>query len=113
MRRVLTRLFDVRTSRVSYAGWYCSSRIRTVRNLVLLGALCLGVLWAVPMPFRVYLSLEPHDNVPLPPDYQEKTEWVFARLMYPPHPDARFTRRRLFGGPDIDWRQGGTSWSQD
>jgi hypothetical protein len=83
-----------------------------VRNSLLLFVL-LTVLWAVPRPFRVYLSLEPHDSVPLPPDYQEKAEWVFARLMYPPHPDARFTRRRLFGGPDLDWRQGGTSWSQD
>ena len=22
-------------------------------------------------------------NFPLPPDYQEKTEWVFGRLIYP------------------------------
>ncbi|MDZ4797398.1 MAG: DUF4159 domain-containing protein [Bryobacteraceae bacterium] len=73
----------------------------------------LTVCLAVQRPFRVYLSLEPHDNVPLPADYQEKTEWIFARLMYPNHPEARFTRRRLFGQPDLDWHQGGTSWSQD
>jgi hypothetical protein len=83
-----------------------------VRNPLVVLSL-LTVCWAVQQPFRVYLSLEPHDNVPLPPDYQEKTEWIFARLMYPNHPDARFTRRRLFGQPDLDWRQGGTSWSQD
>ncbi|MBC7926977.1 MAG: DUF4159 domain-containing protein [Bryobacteraceae bacterium] len=73
----------------------------------------LAALFAAPRPFRVYISLEPHDNVELPPDFMEKTEWVFARLMYPPHPQAKFTRRRFFGTPDLDWRQGGTSWTQD
>ena len=34
------------------------------------------------------------DNIPLPPDWEEKTEWVQARLMYPQHPDARFARFR-------------------
>jgi hypothetical protein len=61
-------------------------------------------------PFRVYRSLEPYDNVEMPPDAYEKTEWVFARLMYPQHPNARFARRR-YGSSD--WTQGGTSWSQD
>jgi len=64
------------------------------------------------MPWRVYVSLEGYDNIPVPLDYQEKTEWIFARLMYPPHPFGRFSRPRFgFGG--LDWTQGGTSWSQD
>jgi len=57
--------------------------------------------------------MEPYDNIPLPPDWQEKTEWVFARLMYPQHPNARFGRySRRYGGA-LDWREGGTSWTQD
>ena len=63
-------------------------------------------------PFRVYRSMEPYDDIELPSDYQEKTEWVQARLMYPQHPNARFSRfNRFYGVPD--WREGGTSWTQD
>jgi hypothetical protein len=62
--------------------------------------------------FRVYPSLEPYDDVALPPDYQEKTEWVFARLMYPEHPNALFNWRYRYGR-SADWREGGTSWTQD
>jgi hypothetical protein len=62
-------------------------------------------------PFRVYQSLEPYDDIELPVDWQDKSEWIFARLMYPQHPNARFARYRRFGV--LDWREGGTSWSQD
>ena len=62
--------------------------------------------------FRQYPSMEGYDNIPLPPDYAEKTEWVQARLMYPQHPNARFSRfSRFYGLPD--WHEGGTSWTQD
>ena len=75
----------------------------------------IGALYAFERPFRVYPSMEPYDNIPLPPDWQEKAEWVFARLMYPQHPEARFGRfgrfGRQFGG--LDWRRGLTSWTQD
>src|SRR5580658_10635872 len=73
------------------------------------GLICVSTLAAFQMPWRVYISLEGYDNVPVPQDYQEKTEWIFARLMYPVHPQARFSRR----GYGIDWRYGGTSWTQD
>jgi len=66
-------------------------------------------LLAFQRPFRVYRSLEPYDDVVLPSDYQEKTEWIFARLMYPQHPNARFGRTFWH----FDWHDGGTSWSQD
>lgn len=76
------------------------------------GVAFVTVLCAFQRPFRVYPSMEAYDDVPLPPDYQEKTEWIFARLMYPPHPNARFTRGYYrFGG--LDWRSGATSWTQD
>jgi hypothetical protein len=73
------------------------------------------VLTAFQMPWRVYTSMEAYDDIPLPPDYQEKTEWIFARLMYPQNP----IRRNVggFGGGGFrgnrDWREGGTSWTQD
>lgn len=78
-----------------------------------LGVSALSALFAYQRPFRVYQSMEPYDDIDLPPDYQEKTEWVQARLMYPQHPNARFSRySRRLGGMQ-DWREGGTSWSQD
>jgi len=79
----------------------------------------MGGLYAFQKPFRVYPSMEAYDNIPLPPDYREQTEWVQARLMYPNHPDGLFNgsgRRRFgftFGGGRLDWREGGTSWTQD
>src|SRR5580704_1570500 len=69
-----------------------------------------SALYAFSKPFRVYISMEGYDNIPIPPDGDEKTEWVFGRLMYPQHPYARFARYR-YGR--LDWREGGTSWTQD
>ena len=77
------------------------------------GIALVTALFAFQRPFRVYPSMEPYDDVPLPPDYQEKTEWVFSRLMYPQHPYARFGRRYYRFGPSFDWREGATSWTQD
>ena len=81
---------------------------------------CAGILltaaWAAnrdqPLPFRVYRSLEAYDNVELPADFADRSEWIFARLMYPPHPNARFSRGYGMRG-NRDWKLGGTSWSQD
>jgi Domain of unknown function (DUF4159) len=70
-------------------------------------------LYAWQRPFRVYPSMEPYDDVPLPADYQEKSEYIFARLMYPQHPNAMFTRFAMRRGGRLDWREGGTSWTQD
>jgi hypothetical protein len=80
--------------------------------LVAGGAILVSTLLAFQMPWRVYTSMEPYDDIPLPPDYQAKTEWVFARLMYPQNP---YSPRRGggFRRGNRDWRQGGTSWTQD
>ena len=51
-----------------------------------------AALYGFQREFRVYRSMEPYDDVQLPPDWQDKTEWIFARLMYPQHPRARFGR---------------------
>jgi len=80
------------------------------------GLAVIGGLYAFQKPFRVYPSMEAYDDIPLPADYQEKTEWVQARLMYPNHPNGLFGgfgRRFRFGGGMPDWREGGTSWTQD
>jgi hypothetical protein len=78
--------------------------VRKLCLAVVLGACC---LYAFQKPFRVYRSLEPYDDVGIPPDWQEKTEWVFARLMYPSHPYAKF--ERYFA----NWKEGGTGWTED
>jgi hypothetical protein len=62
---------------------------------------------ADPLPFREYLGLEYYD-FPLPHDYDDQTEWVFARLMYPPAANTRYGTR--WGS---DWLRGGTSWTID
>lgn len=77
-----------------------------------LGLMLIAGAYAFQRPFRVYPSLESYDDIPLPPDYQQKADWVFARLMYPPHPYGRFSRPFRYGGVS-DWREGGTSWTQD
>ena len=77
------------------------------------GIILLTLLCAVERPFRVYPSLEPYDDVSLPDDWQQKAEWVFGRLMYPVHPNARFGRFGRRFGTLADWREGGTSWTQD
>lgn len=67
----------------------------------------LSCLYAYQRPFRVFLSLEPYDDVPVPRGADAPAEWVFGRLMYPSLPWARFERGFR------DWREGGTSWTED
>ncbi len=69
-------------------------------------AACAGALSAFQKPFREYPGQE-YNDFPLPPDYQQPAEFIFARLMYP---DA-------FGGFGFrrfaDWREGYTNWTND
>ena len=69
--------------------------------------LVLGALYAAQKPWKEYPGLE-YSHYPIPPDYQERTEWAFARLMYPPVSAWR-------GGFNFagDWRDGGTNWTMD
>ena len=77
-----------------------------LRTRLSLGVLWVGALYAFQMPFREYPGME-YNDFPLPPDYQERTEFVLARLMYPPHPYG------MFGMGWGDWRHGRTSWTND
>ena len=65
-------------------------------------------------PFRQYPGNE-YGDFPLPPDWQQPGEWIFARLMYPPAYGGYggFGRRGRFGGGGGDWRQGYSSWTTD
>ena len=70
-------------------------------------ALC-GCLYAYQRPWRLFESLERYDDIPVPADGKDPAEFVFARLMYPSLPFARFEFRGR-----RDWREGGTSWTED
>ena len=80
-------------------------------------AVLVGSLLAFQRPFREFPGVEYRvGDIPLPPDYQEKTEWVFARLMYPPSPFGRGGYGRGFGFGRYgsgDWTQGNSIWTQD
>ena len=88
-------------------GW------RKVAGLMAAGAAFLGVAYAFQEhvhTWREYPAFE-YNDFPIPPDYQEKTEWAFARLMYPNAPGVGFGRFRGLG----DWTQGGRGayWTMD
>jgi hypothetical protein len=70
------------------------------------GIACLGLVYAFQRPFRQYPGVE-YFTFQLTPDWQEKTEFVFARLMFPPGP------LNGYRGRDADWRTGISLWTQD
>src|SRR5260370_9593253 len=57
--------------------------------------------------FRQVRGVE-YDEFVLPQDWQEKGEWAFARLMFPPGPNDGYRGR--FDG---DWRLVLSLWTQD
>ena len=57
-------------------------RYRTYLIAVSATFLLIGGVSAYQEPFREYQAIE-YYNFPKPPDWQEKTEWVFGRLIYP------------------------------
>ncbi len=65
-----------------------------------------GALAAFQLPWREYPALE-HNSFPVPKDYDQKTDFVFARLMFPATPYARFDRA------GSRWAQGNSTWTQD
>ncbi len=72
-----------------------------------------AVAWTLPAfqdPWRVYPSWE-HDGYPIPPDWAEKGEWTFARLMYPSNHRIIDWQSTYHLG--LDWRLGVTNWTID
>jgi len=89
-------------------------KIRSAWFVCSCAAICLGSAYALdrtlPRPFRQYPGVEYRlGSIPLPPDYQDKAEWAFARLMYPPGWNDGYAGR--FGNGD--WRDGLSLWTQD
>jgi len=86
-----------------------------LRKILLAGGVTLGMFTmfraalAWQMPWREYPG---QDNIAIPPDYQEKTEWAFARLMYPPY-GGSINGRGFRGFRGGDWRTGRSSWTTD
>ncbi|PWU06458.1 MAG: hypothetical protein C5B51_12270 [Terriglobia bacterium] len=84
-----------------------------MRNLVFsagvaAAALTTALAWEGPLAWREYPG---QDNIAIPPDYQEKTEWAFARLMYPPYQGSLGRRFRF--GYGSQWKLGRSSWTTD
>lgn len=76
-----------------------------MQRRLLAGLLAVSALLAQ-RPFREYPGVE-YEDFPRPPDWNEKTEWVFGRLMYP---SIGRGRGYWYGG---DWTQGASSWTID
>ena len=68
-----------------------------------------GTLYAFQKPWREYPGVE-YNNFPAPADSQVPSEWVFARIMYPPGPLDGYSRTGRFTG---DYRLGLSLWTQD
>ena len=82
-------------------------------RLILAAAGLVGGLFALQRPWREYPGRE-YEDFPLPPDYQEKTEWAFARLMYPQFQGGRgYGYYRGWGRYGGYWTQGRSSWTTD
>ncbi len=76
-------------------------------------AVFLGTAYALdrtlPHSFRELPGIEYRmGSIPLPPDYQDETEWTFARLMYPPGWNNGYA-----GRDNPEWQAGSSLWTQD
>ena len=82
---------------------------RLVPVLVSLTTIYLGTVYGFQRPFREYPGVEYQQNeIPLPTDWQDKTEWAFARLMFP---GGYLDGYR--GRFDGDYHFGLSLWTQD
>ena len=81
--------------------------MRPLAATAVLLTLLLTSIAAFQRPFREYPGNE-YNNFPLPNDWQDKAEWAFGRLMYPP---AQYGRRGW--GRFGNWTEGHSSWTTD
>jgi hypothetical protein len=85
-------------------------KIRQAPAMLACGLTLAGVLFAFQRPFREFNGVEYRiGQIPLPEDYREKTEFTFARLMYPPGEGGI----NGYWGRDLDWHVGVSDWTQD
>jgi hypothetical protein len=80
---------------------------RRAAALAISALLLITAVYAFQKPFKEYPGLE-YTKYKLPPDAQDKTEWVFARLMYPPVGP-------YYGGVEFNgtWKEGASNWTMD
>ncbi|HEY2017105.1 MAG TPA: DUF4159 domain-containing protein, partial [Bryobacteraceae bacterium] len=80
-------------------------RVGKIAWIVLGGAMGIALVGALQAqrPFREFPGNE-YNDFPLPPDYQQKGEWAFARLMYPPMMGVHGRGFRGYGRFGFDWR---------
>jgi len=79
--------------------------MRRISLFVVSALMFFGVVYAFQKPFREYPGVE-YDDFPKPPDWNEKTEWTFARLMYPPVGGFGFRY-------NPSWKLGASNWTID
>lgn len=72
------------------------------------GLTLISALYAFQRPFHQYPGVEYFD-FETPPDADAKTEFAFARLMYPPGSNDGYAGRSYIR----DWREGPSLWTQD
>jgi hypothetical protein len=89
--------------RIGKAGWMISGVLTLAATVCAFQQVHLHT-------WREYPGTE-YNDFPIPPDYQEKTEWVFARLMYP----NMLGVHGRFRNANADWLQGGRGvfWTTD
>lgn len=83
---------------------------RKAARIATCGVAAIAALCAFQRPFREFPGVEySPGEIPLPEDYQEKSEWAFARLMFPGggRDDGYYPR---YQG---DYRLGLSLWTQD
>jgi len=81
-------------------------RLRKPLRVAACAGVCLTALFAFQRPFRQFPGVE-YYTFELTPDWQEKAEWAFARLMFPPGP------LNGYAGRDAEWHTGISLWTQD
>ena len=70
-----------------------------------------GTMYAFQKPFKEFSGTEYRmGTIPLPPDWNEKADFVFARLMFPGGPLDGYQRTGRFTG---DYHYGLSLWTQD
>ncbi|HEY6343283.1 MAG TPA: DUF4159 domain-containing protein [Bryobacteraceae bacterium] len=70
-----------------------------------------GTMYAFQKPFKEFSGTEYRmGTIPLPPDWNDKSEFVFARLMFPGGPLDGYQRTGRFTG---DYHYGLSLWTQD
>lgn len=89
--------------RIGKAGWMIS-------GVLTLAAVACAFQQVHLHTWREYPGTE-YNDFPIPADYQEKTEWAFARLMYP----NMLGVHGRFRNANADWTQGGRGvfWTTD